>query len=118
MRETNTTLRSVQSGDRKPWLLKELAAAELPPPAASEASRTRVCVAAVGRNLYKQEEPFPLHIFQRLFFFSTPSHTHLKLAVIIDGDVRTMMTVSHTLLHLIIKDNPVTLGLFLFILYM
>lgn len=50
---------------------------------------TCVCVAAVGRNLYKQEEPFPLHIFQRLFFFSTPSHTHLKLAVIIDGDVRT-----------------------------
>lgn len=46
-----------------------------------------------------------------LFFFLTPSHTHLKLAVITDGDVYTVMTIT-TLFHLIIKDNPARSGLY------
>lgn len=72
-------------------------------------------------NAFKKEPPSKFGELVRriflgaLFFFSTPSHTHLKLTVLTDGDIYTVMIVLQTLFHLIIKDSPVGLSLFLFI---
>lgn len=72
-----------------------------------------------------RDKPFQKGTFSLFFFLPYTSEIYFSFwhpptclrVVVIDCDVYTVMIVLQTFFHLIIKDNPVSLGLFPFILY-